>query len=48
MFELLDGYPDSVVAVRGTGRVTAEDYRTVLDPSISRATADGRTARILL
>jgi hypothetical protein len=24
MFDLLDGYPDSVVAVRGTGRVTAE------------------------
>jgi hypothetical protein len=48
MFQIIDGMPESVVAVRGVGRVTGDDYRTVLDPAIDRATADGRKARLYL
>ena len=48
MFERIDGMPDGVVGVRGTGRVTGDDYRTVLAPALEGATADGRKARLYL
>ena len=48
MLTPMDGFADNVVAVRGTGLVTADDYREVLTPAISRATAGGRKARLLL
>jgi hypothetical protein len=48
MFTPIEGFADTVVAVRGTGLVTAEDYRTVLAPAIARATVGGRKARLLL
>jgi hypothetical protein len=48
MFEPIEGFADTVVAVRGTGLVSADDYRTVLAPAIERATAGGRKARLLL
>lgn len=48
MLTLIDGFADDVVAVRGTGTVTADDYRTVLTPAIERATVGGSTARLLL
>lgn len=48
MLTTIDGFADGIVAVRGTGLVTADDYRTVLTPAITRATADGRKARLLL
>ena len=32
MITLLEGYPDDVLALRATGRVTADDYRQVLIP----------------
>lgn len=48
MFEPIEGFPDDVVAVRASGLVSAEDYRTVLTPEIARATAGGRKARLLL
>ena len=48
MFERIDGFADNVVAVRGTGHVTAEDYRTVLTPEIERATGGGRKVRLLM
>jgi hypothetical protein len=48
MLHVLDGYPDGVVAVRGTGTVTADDYRRVLGPAVETATAGGRKARLLL
>jgi hypothetical protein len=48
MFEPIDGFADSVVAVRGVGHVTADDYRAVLVPAVRRATAGGRRARLLL
>lgn len=48
MLEPIDGFPESVVAVRGTGTVTGDDYRDVLVPAIARATADGRKSRLLI
>jgi SpoIIAA-like len=48
MFETIDGFGDDVVALRGTGTLTAEDYRTVLAPAIERSTAGGRKAKLLL
>ena len=48
MFEPIEGFADQVVAVRGTGLVTAGDYRTVLEPLIARAAAGGRKARLLM
>jgi hypothetical protein len=40
--------PDSVIAVRGIGKVTAEDYCALLTPAIERATTGGRKARLCL
>ena len=48
MLELIDGYPDEVVAVRGSGTVTADDYRDILIPAVRRATSGGEKARLLL
>lgn len=36
MLEILKDYPDNVLAVSGTGRVTADDYRDVLIPEANR------------
>ena len=48
MFALIGGFPDNVVAVRGVGLISAQDYRDVLAPEVERATAGGRRARLLL
>jgi hypothetical protein len=32
MIEILHGYPDEVLAISGTGRVTERDYRDILIP----------------
>ena len=48
MLTLIDGFADNVVAVRGAGLVTADDYATVLTPAISAATAGGRKVRLFL
>ena len=48
MFELIDGFADGVVAVRGVGRITADDYRSVLGPAIKQAAAGGRKVRLYL
>jgi SpoIIAA-like len=48
MLELIEGYPESTVAVRGTGTVTADDYRDILIPAVDRATAGNGKARLLL
>jgi hypothetical protein len=47
MFQLIDGAASNVVAVRATGKVTAQDYATVLAPAVAKATAGGRKARLL-
>jgi SpoIIAA-like len=48
VLEPIDGYPESTVALRGFGTVTADDYREVLIPAVSRAAARGRNLRLLL
>jgi len=48
MFERIDGFGEGVVALRAVGRVTAEDYRDVLEPAIAHANMGGRKARLLL
>jgi hypothetical protein len=48
MFEPIDGLPEGVVGFRAMGRVSGDDYRSVLAPAVDRATADGRKARLLL
>lgn len=45
MIEILDGFPDGVVAFRATGRVTRTDYDQVLVPAVERALATHRTIR---
>jgi hypothetical protein len=37
MIEILEGFPDDVVAAVATGRVTGEDYRRVLVPAVEAA-----------
>jgi hypothetical protein len=36
MIEALKGYPDDVLAISGTGRITAQDYRDLLIPEARR------------
>ena len=48
MLEIIDGFDDGTVAIRGAGIVTAGDYERVLVPAVARATSDGRRARLLL
>ena len=48
MLEPIPGFDETTVALRGTGTVTADDYRAVLVPALERATAGGRKARLLL
>jgi len=48
MLQLIDGYPETTVALRGIGTVTADDYRDVLIPALARATEGDRKARLLL
>ena len=48
MFQVIDGLPDTVVALRAVGKVTGEDYRAVLEPAVARATADDAKARLLM
>jgi hypothetical protein len=48
MFQTIEGMPAGVVAIRGVGRISAQDYETVLVPAVDRATAGGRKARLYL
>lgn len=48
MFEPIDGLPEGVVGLRAVGRVTGNDYKVTLVPSIERATAGGGKVRLLL
>ena len=40
MIEILKGYPDEILAISGSGRITSDDYRKVLAPE-----AEGRIGR---
>jgi len=47
MIELLENMPGNVVGFEAVGEVTAEDYRTILDPAIKAALATHDKIRIL-
>lgn len=46
-FEVLEGYPDDVVAVRAEGVITREDYEETLIPAIEAKIGAGRRAKLL-
>ena len=47
MIEILQGYPDEVLAISGAGRITADDYRNVLVPEAEARIARHGCVRIL-
>lgn len=48
MFEPIEGVPGHVVALRAVGKVTGEDYASVLVPAVDAAKAGGGKVRLLL
>lgn len=48
MIRVIDGLPEHVVGFEALGKVTAEDYDTVLIPAVDRAVAGGHKARLLV
>ncbi|MCB1503914.1 MAG: STAS/SEC14 domain-containing protein [Hyphomicrobiaceae bacterium] len=47
MIEILKDFPDDVLAISATGRLTAADYRDVLIPEANRHFKTGRPLRML-
>jgi hypothetical protein len=47
MLQLIEGMPAGVVGVTASGRVTADDYHTVLDPAVEAAIREAGALRIL-
>jgi hypothetical protein len=47
MLKLIDGMPANVVAIEASGKVEAEDYRTVLDPAAAEAIKAHGKVRLL-
>lgn len=47
MIELLKGFPDNVVAIVCRGRVTRNDYDTVLVPAVEKALQSSDKVRLL-
>lgn len=47
MIEILQGYPDNVLAISGKGVISAEDYRSVLVPAVEKALERHRKVRLL-
>lgn len=48
VFQPLDGFDDDVIALRAVGKLTADDYSSVLMPAISKAREGGRKIRLVL
>lgn len=48
MFEVIEGFDERTVAVRASGKVTAQDYERVLRPLVDDATVGGGKARLYL
>ena len=46
MIERIDGMPTGTIGFRASGKLTREDYRNVLEPTL-RAAADGGEIRML-
>jgi len=47
MLEVMEGFPVDVLAVRGSGRISAGDYRDVLVPEVLRHIERHRSMRLL-
>ena len=47
MIQLIDGLPSNIVAAEAKGRVTAEDYETVLIPALDAAVQGNEKVRVL-
>ncbi|MGI5132796.1 STAS/SEC14 domain-containing protein [Pseudonocardia sp. CA-107938] len=48
MIEIMSGLPDGITGVRCAGKLTREDYDTVVLPLVDDALRDGRTLRALV
>ena len=48
MLKLIEGLPQGAVGVEAVGRLSANDYRQVLDPAITRAMEQTGRIRILI
>ena len=48
MLARIDGLPDGVIGLRVVGRLTADDYKTELEPAVNAVVAAGRKVRLLL
>ena len=48
MFEVMQGFPEEVLAVRATGRIGTDDYRDMLVPEVARRIEQHRSLRLLL
>jgi hypothetical protein len=46
MIEQLSGFPDNVLAFVGRGRVTRDDYNTILTPAVEKALAMHQRIRL--
>jgi hypothetical protein len=47
MIEVMHGFPEEVLAVRGSGRIRAEDYRETLIPETERRIRENGSLRLL-
>jgi SpoIIAA-like len=47
MIEPLEGMPPGVIGLRASGKVSAEDYKTVLAPTLDQALAEGGKLRLV-
>ena len=47
MLEIMQDYPDDVVAVRAVGKITADDYAQVLVPAVNERIEKFGVARVL-
>ena len=47
MIEVIEGAPEGVIAFRAVGKVTSEDYDSVLTPTVKKAIADHGKVRIV-
>ena len=48
MIRILEGMPDGVLGFEASGKLTADDYTSVLGPALEAATAGGAKIRVLL
>jgi hypothetical protein len=47
MIKLIDNLPDNILAIQATGRVTSDDYQTIVAPATDALRASHNTLRLL-